>query len=335
MEFLWTRILNRRGFLRQFCVMKSNFRYLIIIAAFFIGIFWLSIAHAGFGVSPPKIVNKYLLPGSHFEQTVYLVQNKPEIDIKISADMSGEVENWISIDKGVSFIVPAGIQQYPIKVMIDVPEDVEFKHYGGNMRITGKPAEEGGVVTIALGVLLNFDLEVSREAFTDFILRGIIVSDIEKGWPIKIMARVENLGNTEAGPNRISASILNEYKEKIRDLGETNAVGKTKPFSVGQAIGEFKNDLEVGEYWADIKIFDKDKVVWEGYKLFKVLPRGSINKWANWKRWALGALAFVAVFILWRKGIISVSKLRAWKKKRVQRRKRKLQEKLKKLGQRP
>ena len=93
------------------------FLVIVVLVLFYANI---DIVFAGFGITPSTVGNDHLLPGSHFEETVYLVQSKPEKDLlaKIEVD-APEIKNWVSIDRGFEFTIPAGSQQFPIKVIID------------------------------------------------------------------------------------------------------------------------------------------------------------------------------------------------------------------------
>src|SRR4030043_2392076 len=130
--------------------------FILVIALLILFLFNANIVFAGFGITPSTIWNDHLLPGSHFEETVYLVQSKPEKDLlaKIEVD-APEIKDWVSIDRGFEFTIPAGSQQFPIKVIIDVPQNAEFKNYGGRIWVKTMPAaKEGeGMVTGALGAI--------------------------------------------------------------------------------------------------------------------------------------------------------------------------------------
>lgn len=315
---------------------------------FFGGLFlFFSDAQAGFGASPSKIVNEHLSPGSHFEQIIYLVQSKPENDLKttIAIDKDSPVKDWISIDRGTEFTIPAGIQQFPIKVSVDVPSSAEFKKYGGFMDIEGKNEKEsGGNVTMSVGVRIGFSLEVTKEAFTDFVLRGVKVPDVEEGWSVKIFITIENLGNTKAGPSKISLEILDQKKNKIKDLGEVEISdgAKINPFGTGDIIAEFSNDLAQGEYWAKTKIFNGEKVLTENTQLFSVMPKGSLKKSSlagfggilglpGWATYALIAAIGCGLFMLKKREIISGAKFRNLRVKIRQRQRRRLEKKLRRL----
>jgi len=61
---------------------------------------WSNFVQAGFGVSPPWVIAERLLTGSHFEQTVYLVQGDPDKDLiaRVEVDESA-VKSWVRVER--------------------------------------------------------------------------------------------------------------------------------------------------------------------------------------------------------------------------------------------
>ncbi len=218
---------------------------------------------AGFGVSPPKVLNSHLLPDSHFEQTIYLVQSKPEKELlaKIEID-APEIKDWITIDRGLEFTIPAGVQQFPIKVLVDVPKKAEFKHYSGQMWIKTQPKEKGeGMVTIAYGGIVTFELEVSAEAVYGFVVRGLDIGNIEKGLPVKIGISLQNVGNKKDRPTKIHLDIYDEYRNQILYSGDATNLAYVGPFETKTITGKFSAKLEIRSYWADVKVYKNENVI--------------------------------------------------------------------------
>ena len=98
-----------------------------VLFVFFIALIFANDVQAGgFGVSPPQIIADNLLKGSVYEQIITLVQSEPDKDLQAEIVFDApEIESWISVDKGVSFILPKGEQQFPIKIKISVPESIK------------------------------------------------------------------------------------------------------------------------------------------------------------------------------------------------------------------
>ena len=139
-------------------------QYLILILAFsFIGIFgWTFFAQAGFGVSPPSITNDHLIPGQSFEKTIYLVRGNPteELTAEVIID-APKIRDWITIEKGLNFPLPKGIQQVPMKVIINVPKDADFGNYQGFITVKAISSGQKGQVSIVLAGGIDISIAVT------------------------------------------------------------------------------------------------------------------------------------------------------------------------------
>lgn len=287
---------------------------------------------AGFGVSPPKVLNYHLLPGSHFEQTIYLVQGKPEKDLAAKIEIDApEIKDWITIDRGFEFTIPAGVQQFPIKVAVDVPLKAEFKHYGGQMWIKTSPADKGeGMVTIALGAIVDFDLEVSAEETYGFVVRGLDIGDAEEGRPIKIKVSLQNIGNVKDRPTKIHLDVYDQWHSELLYSEEVNDLDYVGPFNTKTVTAKFKNKLTLGSYWAEIKVFKDDHILTEDKRVFHVIERTGIlykvfSKWYSWV--ILAIVILVGLAIKERKRLKEL--LKKWMAKRREKIRARLEKKLK------
>ena len=118
---------------------------------------------AGFGITPPYVKSKSLTRNSIFEKTIFLVRSDPVNDLRIEAVIDApDIESWITIDKGSEFIMERGQVKLPMKVTVQVPDDVEFQNYRGAIRIRTSNADNSrsgsGAVSIALGAQIDIDL---------------------------------------------------------------------------------------------------------------------------------------------------------------------------------
>lgn len=306
---------------------------LILIISLLI-LFSANSVFAGFGVSPPKVLNYHLLPGSHFEQTIYLVQGKPEKDLvaKIEID-APEIKDWIIIDRGLEFTIPAGVQQFPITVYVDVPNNAAFKHYSGQMWIKTQPKERAeGMVTVAYGGIVTFDLEVSAEAIYGFVARGLDINNVEEGRPIKIGISLQNVGNTKDRPTKIHLDIYDEYRNQVLYSGDATNLAYVGPFETKTITGKFRTKLEIGSYWADVKVYKNENILSQDKRVFQVVKRtGLMYKiFSHWYSWII-----LVILILAAAAIKRQQQLQEWFKKwrtKIKKRKRiRLEKKLKKL----
>src|SRR3989344_7405231 len=106
--------MQRRGFLLRFAVLAAILT--MCSAAFPFR------AEASFGISPPFIHATHLVKGAKYTQVVYLVQDQPNEDVYIKADLKipDSIRSWISIDKGFEFTIPKGTRQFPVEISVHV-----------------------------------------------------------------------------------------------------------------------------------------------------------------------------------------------------------------------
>ena len=314
---------------------------LILSIGLFILCFNANIVFAGFGVSPSGVRNHHLLPGSHFEQTIYFVQGKPDRDLwaTIEVDPSKEnpeIKDWISIDHGFGFTIPAGNQQFPVKVIVDVPQDAEFKNYQGKLWIkTGaKKAEgEGGTVAISIGAIVQLDLTVSTEEIYGFAFRGGIIKDAEQDRSIKVGITLENVGNIEDKPSKITLKVRDVYSKAVLQTSEITKIEILKAFEKKQINVKFPNKLDLGTYFGTITIFKDEHIIGDFRQAFHVLERTDIfykifNKWYTWV--ILWVIILTALVIRKRKKI--KEGIKKWKTKKLEKKRGKIEKKIRKLG---
>jgi len=313
--------------------MKTKLILVSVILVIFFSLVLVGSVRAGFGISPPYVRNENLTQGSHFEQKIILVRDKPTEDWQAELIFNvPEANDWFSVDKGKKFILPKGEKQTPIIISIDVPSKAEFKRYKGFIRVKTAPlkAQEPGTVAITLGGQIDVDLNVTKEIF-DFKVRGVKVSDLEEGhkwllwyFPgiIRFSIRIENIGNVNAIPTKLHFDIYDAKEEKLLESVETKKFDKkVKPFETEWVLAKLPTRLKPGSYWAQYKIYKKEEVVSQGKIHLSILPKGTIlgYKGAGFLDLALKdklTIILLALVILGGIGYGSYQGFQYWKKRR-------------------
>lgn len=263
----------------------------VMIWFLFLG--WTNSALA-FGISPPWVYADYLIPGSHYEQDIYLTQAEPEHPLKIEArtDQS-EIKNWISFEPGEDFIIPAGIQQFPMRVVVNVPKDAGYETYQSKIRI--RAISEGeGQVAVLVGGIVDVRLGVSGEEYSDFNLKDFKVNDIEEDWPVKVLIKLENLGNVKIRPSKVHINIYDQYYKELLESGDAVDMNWVEPFEIGEVEAEMPVKLDIGEYWAEVEIYKKGELVLKDKRYFNVFERGTIKPYITF----LGISIYIWIAIL-------------------------------------
>jgi hypothetical protein len=302
-------------------------RKLIIVFLFFIFYFYAPQANAGFGISPPYVKSDKLIPGSHYEQKIMLLRSSAEEDLTASITINApEIESWISIDKGENFDLPKGEFQVPMIVKIDVPKDAALDSYKGNLNVRIAPKGEvvGSGVSIALGARIDMDLLVSNQSFPDFILRKIDIYNLEElefPWNLKIFSyflyrlkislKIENVGNIATSPSRVYTEIYDITKTKLLQTGQDESIDKINPFETKEVFAEIPVTVGQGQYWAKIKIYKDNDILYAEEKTFTVFAPGKGEKVLplGIKPWLLLSGYFLSLLVI----LFGLFKVKAWR----------------------
>jgi len=222
----------------------------------------VQITWSGFGISHPRVWNDKLVPGSHFEQTITLTRSDPKEPVEITVETDApEIKDWIKIDRGEKFIYPAGQQQFPMTVIVDVPVNAGYGIYYGKMTIKAAPVGPEGQVRVSLGSQADIKLRVSGEEFSDFKIRSIGIPDLEEGWPLKFVIQLENLGNVKVRPSKVHLDIYDNFHSQKLKSGEITQMSWVDSFKVGHSEGKLAIDLKSGQYWADYEIYKDEEMI--------------------------------------------------------------------------
>jgi hypothetical protein len=221
-----------------------------------ITILWPISVQAGFGVSPPWIIENHLLPGSHCEKKIYVEQDDPSnlTYCHVIVDES-EIKDWITIDPGFDF--PFIDSQFPLGVIIDVPENASLGDYNGTMVIEKIVYNQEGQVVIVLGVQVTISLTVIDYNYTYYEVDVAATPDIHIGESMNVYLTIDNQGNTYACPPYVIVDIYdisNSYLLETHNLTNWTAV---PPFTRTAITKQCQCNQTCGEYWNHISIPDK------------------------------------------------------------------------------
>lgn len=263
-----------------------------------------------FGISPPRVFNDRLVPGARFEQIITLTQGNPEnsLDIKVLVD-APEVESWLSFEPGKEFTIPAGVQQFPMKVIVSVPIDTGYDEYEGKFTVRAMGSGGTGQVSILTGAVAHIKLNVTGDEYSDFKLRGIKILTIEEGEPIQISVKLENLGNVKVRPARVELRIFDKYKDELLESGEAIFTNWVNSFETDTLIGEMITTLGVGEYWVEFDVYKGEYLILQDKASFHILAKGEKGKILGFTLWTWlmigGAILAFIIFIFLIKKLFS------------------------------
>lgn len=233
-------------------------------------------AAAGFGITPPEVRAYNMLPGSVQRGRIYLVRCCPTEDElgQTRFDLPDEIRSWVSVNVGKEFILPQGVQQFAVEVVVEVPEDAEPGNYSGYIRFfkCGQPPPGGGV-GICLGARMTLDIRVIEDPTTSF--KHNYFNFVARGCNITTRHRLENQGNQPGGPDR---AVLETYDyccplDRYRSSAEITGLPQAAPFSEITYQLDFPSDEELGGRWARLSFFNEgDPFGYKPYFIFESRP---------------------------------------------------------------
>jgi hypothetical protein len=264
-------------------------------------------ALAGFGISPPLIQEERLVPGSRFERTIYLVQGNPERDLGIEVTVdSRDIKDWITFNPGTVFTIPSGVQQFPLKVLISVPQDAPLGIYTAFIRTKTVPvkADEDGEVAIALGGRIDVKLEIGDDVFREIAIKNIDIHDIKETDKPRISIRVANTGNVASAPEGVTFELFNKFGDLRLAYAESEFREEVPSFSELVSDIEFPIDVRLapGEYWGHVKVYDAGAVIKESRTVFNVRERTLFDALLIPAIAASGFLLLILIaFLVWKR----------------------------------
>jgi len=262
-------------------------------------------AHAdGFGITPPYVTNSQLVQNSHYEQVITLVRSDPTEDLqaKVSVNVPG-ADSWISIDRGSQFVMPAGTQQEPMIVSVNVPKDAKLGSYTGNIQIVVSPlaGPAKGTVGITIGAQIDVNLQVVDGRMANLQVRRVAIQNnaTEEGhafwwmhFPGKINFTIDlnNTGNIPGSPSKVVFQYQEYLTGNVLETEQnTNSLDSVQPFEAKTVTAEMPTYLPRGSYRVFYQIYGTDgtKVIGQGTLDLAVLPPGTLTGYIGYGFWGI------------------------------------------------
>jgi len=267
--------------------------WLAVFAAFILLVVDASVVHAGFGITPPYVRNDKLTQGSTYTQEIILVRGDPAEDLKaeVTVNVPG-IEEWITIDRGDEFLLPAGEKQVPMNVTIRVPATAPYERHQGSIRIRTVSPDPASGVSIALGAQIDVDVRVVDE-IRDFEVKRVRMSEVEEPkrfWWLEYPGRItftmgiENTGNAETAPSRVQLDIYDKRGNVVLETTyNSNTIEPVLPFETREVAAYLPTRLPPGAYLVKYSIFRfEDEVKRTGELTLSVLPQGTLAAYAGY-----------------------------------------------------
>ena len=206
------------------------------------------------GISPGNVMFNNMLKGGYAERTVKVTTNSNE-DIIAHLSVNGEITDWLRIEPENKTFKLSSAKPYELKLIIETPDDARSDSYSGSIEfiiesfgdISGRA---GGFVKPGVRLLINAivsdkEIKTCNSGAFDF-------DDIEVGFPLKLSLTIMNDGNVRIKP-KISFDIWDQSQENLVMSDEFTS-HEILPTTKEKITKTFPNNLEVGQYWANINV---------------------------------------------------------------------------------
>ncbi|MCW8965913.1 MAG: heme exporter protein CcmD [Candidatus Pacearchaeota archaeon] len=250
---------------------KKNVGTLFLLVIYFS---LLNVSAINIGISPATINFEGVLRGGYAEETLIVSTDSNE-DVRIKLESKGDIESWIDFSMENDKV--SRDEFLYANVFVSPPADTPNGNYSGFLRVTTETLGEGiedhavGRVISSLDVVIN--VEVIDNEVISCSVSNLEIGSAEEGEEVLLRMSISNYGNVWVVPN-VFVDVWDENQISIVKsedfLGESVLPTTTQDF-------EFRissDDLDVGQYWSDILIFECEQ---DSTLTFDILKEGSLS----------------------------------------------------------
>ena len=256
----------------------------------------------GFGITPPYVTNDQLTQNSHYEQVITLVRSDPTQDLQtnVTINVPG-AQSWISIDRGTQFVLPAGTQQEPMIVSVNVPSNAKLGTYTGTIQVVVSPlaGPAKGTVGVTIGAQIDVNLQVVSGKMANLQVRRVTMTNTEVGhslwwmhFPGKILFTMDlnNTGNIAGAPGKVVFQYQEYLTGNVLETEEnSNGLDAVQPFEAKTLTAEMPTYLPQGSYRVFYQIYgvNSQSVIGQGTLDLAVLPPGTLTGYIGYGFWGI------------------------------------------------
>lgn len=247
-----------------------------------------------FGISPIGIRNEALKPGFTYTYDFLLSKSDPgeELLVVFEPDMK-EANSWLEFEPGKVFSFGIGETTKEVEITINVPHNAEYKEYPGFIRVkAGNNDGEDEGVSIVKGARIEMDLLAAELEVADYKVKEFRIPDIKEGDNLQVFYWVENLGNTDLMFSKVEVEVYKQNMESIAFFKQDD-IESVVPGGGQELKSSFSNELIVGEYFGNVKLYIGEAIVGEENLSFKIedsFDNSGINGQENDQKKAPGVI---------------------------------------------
>lgn len=226
------------------------------------------------GVNKININYDNVLRNGYAEDSI-IVSLGTEQEIQVFYEARGEIKDWIRFEPQQPIIVSDNSHGF-IKIIVEPPADTRSDTYEGTVIVT--TGYLGNVTgNIGSNIVVAFEekikVTVTDTQTIDCVAGGFEIQDSEIANSLPLIATVSNGGNVRIKPDIIIKVYDQERNELVKELRYVQEE-EILPTTTKRIETELQNDLEPGQYWAEVK---SDMCEGSSTLTFSVLEKGGIS----------------------------------------------------------
>lgn len=234
------------------------------------------------GVSPARLTNKNLMPGSRYQQEFIVSRSESDVAADVEIEIQGdEIKDWLTVTPD-GMKMPQGTNSVKFTVTVKVPNDATAGKYEGSVLVQIVDEEKEGQVILVPGAKIEANLTVSDKEIDEYSVKKATIATHHQGEKLVMEVELDNTGNVPVAPMRAEIAISDINNKEVKEIESVEIKGEVDAFSMGTVQIIFDDpELDVGSYYGDLKIYDDGKMVYEDKILFKVeeaLPQPTAKK---------------------------------------------------------
>ncbi|MFH0861712.1 MAG: hypothetical protein V1875_01660 [Candidatus Altiarchaeota archaeon] len=229
-----------------------------------------AVSAVSIGAGPGIIDFGKMIKGGYAEKVI-TVSTSGDEDLICKIEYVGDLKDWLSIDKGTEFNLPAN-SRIDLKAVLQPDANAANGKYEGGVYINAAPTStitSGAGLTVGAGIKIKLITEITDEKITAHKLKRVIVSNTEIGYPIKFNTLIQNTGNIETKPE-LKIDIYDRGGNLVKTYAQSkDEIAPTVEKAISIEVPS--DDLTVGQYTAKLTIGQDEQTFG-----FSILDKGTL-----------------------------------------------------------
>lgn len=237
------------------------------VAFLIIVLFTTTVSAAIITTEPSELFFENVLSNGYAEKII-TIESDGKAECSFSA--TGIIKDWISFEPET--ILTTETEPGKVKVIVQPPANTSLGIYEGYIIVdtVSTGSKLTGAMTVSTS--LKTRIKITDREIRQAIVKNLTISDTQQGSPIKVLAAVANEGNIKANIE-VYAVILDNNQEEVTSRSNLTYV---LPSAISSIDTSIPNNLEIGEYTADVTILLDGLLLRKDLYPFKIIEKGAV-----------------------------------------------------------